>query len=64
MTYGFGTREEMQARLKRANELLMRQILRDEQDGVEEADNCCRYCGGSGGADPVICRMCRGTGRG
>lgn len=66
MTYGFGTREEMEARLQRENERLMRQLLREEKraerEREEEDDGCCTYCGGSGGADPAICRMCRGTG--
>lgn len=42
-------------------------IVRDEDGNIitdeAEDDDCCGYCGGSGGADPEICRMCDGTGR-
>ena len=63
MTCGFGTREEMEARLQRENERLVRRMLREERRAErEEEDDCCTYCGGSGGADPAICRMCDGSG--
>jgi hypothetical protein len=63
-----------------SNERFMRQMQRMEErawarywaeedarkngEDVEQDNNCCSYCGGSGGGDdgPAICRMCRGTG--